>query len=59
MPDSMIAHGGATRGRFLVNVYPDPATMALVTAGLIVVEARRAVRKRGRFHAGPRGRDDA
>jgi 6-phosphogluconolactonase len=45
----MIAGGGVLLSRSLVKVYPDPATMALVTAGLIVAEARRAVKARGRF----------
>lgn len=45
----MIASAGAPRSRSLVRVYPDPATMALATAALIVEEARRAVKTRGRF----------
>jgi 6-phosphogluconolactonase len=45
----MIAGGGVLQSRSLVKVYPDPATVALVTAGLIVAEARRAVKTRGRF----------
>ncbi len=45
----MIASVGAPQSRSVVRVYPDPSTMALATAALIVEEARRAVKTRGRF----------